>query len=344
MHSGILNNEPIFFQWPTMDPFLFCVHHLDQYPKSNGSYGPDESLSGREIGNDFEGKDGWRMYHGKEIPGFPGHPHRGFETVTVVERGFVDHADSLGAAGRYANGDVQWMTAGEGVQHSEMFPLLDRNPDNAVELFQIWLNLPAKDKMVSPYFTMHWSEKIPILQIPDSNQKITQLKIVAGEYQGTRGLPCPPNSWAANPKNHVWIWILELEPNASFVLPATESGIHRNIYYYEGEGLAILSPKNSEQKFSPPSQSRTQIQSHTDTQLINGNQISKLLVLQGRPINEPVVQYGPFVMNHPEEIQKAFQDYQQTQFGGWPWDRYDVVHHDRNRFAIHADGREETPS
>src|SRR5690606_19240042 len=84
--------------WKTRDPFLFCVHHDDRYPAGNEDFGPATSLEGRRIGSDFAGKDGWRMYHGRVVPGFPAHPHRGFETVTVVRRGLLDHADSLGAA------------------------------------------------------------------------------------------------------------------------------------------------------------------------------------------------------------------------------------------------------
>lgn len=97
----ILKTEPLGFQWPTQDPFLFCAHHEDYFPAGNGQMGPAVSLIGREIGNDFIIKDGFRMYHGKEVPGFPGHPHRGFETITMVRKGWVDHADSIGAAGRY---------------------------------------------------------------------------------------------------------------------------------------------------------------------------------------------------------------------------------------------------
>src|SRR5258708_39637248 len=97
----IKSTVPLGFQWPTLDPFLFCVHHDDTYPKGNASYGPDASLAGRNIGSDFAVKDGFRMYHGDVVPGFPEHPHRGFETITVVRRGLVDHSDSLGAAARY---------------------------------------------------------------------------------------------------------------------------------------------------------------------------------------------------------------------------------------------------
>ena len=130
MSSPVLQNVPIGFQWPTIDPFLFCVHHDDAYPAGNEVLGPDASLEGRQMGQDFDGVDGWRMYHGQEVPGFPQHPHRGFETVTFVRRGLIDHSDSLGAAARFGRGDVQWLTAGSGIVHSETFPLVERDGPN----------------------------------------------------------------------------------------------------------------------------------------------------------------------------------------------------------------------
>ncbi|MEQ9325617.1 MAG: pirin family protein, partial [Polyangiaceae bacterium] len=144
---------PLGFPWVAADPFLFCVHHLDEYPRGNDEMGPEASLAGRKLGMDFDVKDGWRMYHGQVVPGFPAHPHRGFETITIARQGYIDHSDSLGATARFGHGDVQWMTAGNGVVHSEMFPLVHRDRDNPTELFQIWLNLPKKDKLVDPYFT-----------------------------------------------------------------------------------------------------------------------------------------------------------------------------------------------
>jgi redox-sensitive bicupin YhaK (pirin superfamily) len=106
-NDPIIRIKPLGFQWETNNPFLFCVHHKDAYPRGNDLMGPEASLVGRSIGYDFVLKDGWRMYHGTSIPGFPVHPHRGFETITIVLEGLVDHADSLGAAGRYGHGDVQ---------------------------------------------------------------------------------------------------------------------------------------------------------------------------------------------------------------------------------------------
>ena len=164
--------------WPTIDPFLFCVHHVDAYPSGNLHLGPDAPLGGRTIGQDFANVDGWNMYHGSVVPGFPSHPHRGFETITYVRRGLVDHSDSLGAAARYGRGDVQWMTAGKGIQHAEMFPLLDQDGDNPMELFQIWLNLPAEDKMVEPSYKMLWDGEIPRVPV-DGEGEITVIAVAA---------------------------------------------------------------------------------------------------------------------------------------------------------------------
>src|ERR1044071_1774244 len=135
MSTPIKQIRPLGFPWETADPFLFCVYHNDAYPAGNDAMGPAASLAGRDIGQDFAGKDGWRMYHGQIVPGFPRHPHRGFETVTVTRRGFIDHSDSLGATARYGDGAVQWMTAGSGIVHAEMFPLLNPSGQEPAELF-----------------------------------------------------------------------------------------------------------------------------------------------------------------------------------------------------------------
>src|ERR1700761_8720418 len=95
--SAVLSVRPLGFPWETADPFLFCAYHDDAYPRGNGAMGPAVSLAGRDIGQDFSRKDGWSMYHGDGVPGFPAHPHRGFETVTIVRKGLIDHSDSLGA-------------------------------------------------------------------------------------------------------------------------------------------------------------------------------------------------------------------------------------------------------
>src|SRR3954463_4608220 len=147
MAGSVLEILPLGFPWVTADPFLFCVHHDDAYPAGNDRLGPAAALAGRALGQDFEPRDGWRMYHGQVVPGFPQHPHRGFETVTIVRRGYIDHSDSLGAAARFGRGDAQWPPRAEGIVPWEIFPLLERSEPNPVELFQIWLNLPRQDKL-----------------------------------------------------------------------------------------------------------------------------------------------------------------------------------------------------
>ncbi|MBK9285943.1 MAG: pirin family protein [Sphingobacteriaceae bacterium] len=335
-NDPILKIKEMGFQWETQDPFLFCVHHEDKFPKGNEHMGPEASyLQGRHIGDDFIIKSGFRMYHGKTVPGFPGHPHRGFETVTVVREGIVDHADSMGASGRYGNGDVQWMTAGKGVQHSEMFPLIHSDKENPMELFQIWLNLPKKNKMVEPHFKMLWQETIPVINYKDAYGNETKIEVIAGNLQGTKANNPPPNSWANEPAHEVGIWNIKMKSNAVWTLPKASVGINRTLYFYEGEILSLNGKKLTKYHC-------VELKPEFDVEIINGNHETSILILQGKPIQEPVIQYGPFVMNTKEEINRAFEDYHATQFGGWPWPRYDQVHPKTlKRFAKHADGKEE---
>jgi hypothetical protein len=325
--------------WPTVDPFLFCVHHADAYPAGNGRFGPDAALAGRELGADFAGVDGWRMYHGLEVPGFPQHPHRGFETVTYVRRGFIDHADSLGAAARFGAGDVQWLTAGRGIVHSEMFPLLDEARPNPLELFQIWLNLPASSKLAEPHFSMLWAHDVPVVPAGDASDGATAggtVTVVAGDLDGHTPPSPPPDSWASRPDADVAIWQVELRPGASWSLPAARGDTTvRVLYVYEGQltigGTDVVAP------------TAAVVRSTVDAPLRAGDRGAQVLVLQGRPIGEPVARYGPFVMNDDTEVEQAFADYRRTGFGGWPWSRDDPVHGpaDRGRFARHADGHED---
>ena len=333
--NPILSIQPLGFMWPVNDPFLFCAHHLDQYPAGNEAMGPAASLNGRNIGQDFTLKDGWRMYHGETIPGFPAHPHRGFETVTIVMKGLVDHADSHGQAGRYGNGDVQWMTAGAGLQHSEMFPLLQMDKENPAELFQVWINLPKAKKFARPHFKMLWAEDIPLWKITDKNGKSVEVNVIAGKADNaTPPLPAP-DSWAADPDNEVSVWTIKMEAGASWMLPAAGKGIGRSLYFYQGASLTVEGNNIS-------SYHAVELVADQEIMIENGQTDSFLLLLQGKPIDETVVQYGPFVMNTQSEIQQAMSDYQRTSFGGWPWPRHDQVHPRNNgRFALYADGTEE---
>ena len=344
---AIVNIQPLGFPWATIDPFLFCVYHDDAYPAGTAAMGVDDALlAGRQIGQDFSRKDGWSMYHGAPVPGFPGHPHRGFETVTVVRKGLIDHSDSLGAAARFGGGDVQWLTAGKGIVHSEMFPLLAQDAPNPLELFQIWLNLPARHKMVAPHFTMFWHEDIPRLTATDVGGRSTDVACIAGRLLPAEDgatatgepLSPPPDSWASQPDADLAIWTIRMEPGARWTLPAaTGEGTRRMLYFFKGATVTIAG-----QTVSDPA--AIELRAGQPVELVNGDVVSEFLVLQGRPIGEPVVQYGPFVMNTQAEIAQTMQDYRRTQFGGWPWKDDAPVHgKDPARFARHPDGREERP-
>jgi len=325
---------PIGFPWQTFDPFLFCAHHQDVYPAGNAQLGIDkDQLGGRALGSDFEKRDGFRMYHGKQIPGFPYHPHCGFETITLVTEGYIDHSDSLGAAARFGEGDVQWMTAGSGVQHSEMFPMLQSDKENRLELFQIWLNLPARSKQVDAHFEIIWVDEIPQWK---SNGVFTRL--IYGQIEGHTQSVCPPNSWASDRQNHLQLVQYIIDPGATLQLQGTDQPLHRALYQYKGtsqingqgfeEGTGIFIEEQEELTIENSSEEPVY-----------------LILMQGKPIGEPVAKYGPFVMNTSQEIEQVIQNYRRTEFGGWPWPTAEHVHDaGRGRFAQYPDGYIKLPN
>jgi quercetin 2,3-dioxygenase len=330
----ILSRQSIDFQWPVQDPFLFCVHHLDHYPAGNKNYGLDSHyFPGRQMGSDFVLKDGFRLYHGREVPGFPAHPHRGFETITITRKGYVDHADSLGAAGRYGEGDVQWMTAGAGIEHSEMFPLLHQDRANTVELFQIWLNLPKINKLAPAEFKMLWSHSIPKIQLP-----LGEVSLICGNYQGERYYEAPHKSWARDPGNEVNILLVKLRPGGEFHYPASRLQTNRTLYFFEGEEIEMNGVRIA-------SKQALFLNPHADISIRSSSSSSvEFLLLEAKPIAEAVVQYGPFVMNTREEIAQAMEDYGRTQFGGHQWPRRDMIHGGEiKKFAKYPDGKIEKP-
>mmetsp|Transcript_46699 Transcript_46699/g.130275 ORF Transcript_46699/g.130275 Transcript_46699/m.130275 type:complete len:405 (-) Transcript_46699:85-1299(-) len=340
--STITATKNLSFPWQTRDPFLFCVYHDDNFPPGTDNLGPDPKLlRGRNLGQDFGNPTGWSMYHGETVPGFPKHPHRGFETITVTRHGLIDHSDSLGCSGRFGFGDAQWMTAGRGISHCEMIPLLDQKANNRLELFQIWINLPSKNKMDEPYFKMLWNEKIPKITEVDSQGLTTTVGVVAGvvsDVQVESPPSPPPSSWASDADHHVGVFTLRLDAGATYTLPAAaHAGINRNVYFFKGASMTIAG-RNFSRHIC------LEVKAEDSIEMVAGSSEVELLVLQGVPIDQPVVQHGPFVMNTRNEIMQAFQDYQATQFGSWPHADDDPVHpRERGRFAQYADGHEDLP-
>lgn len=338
--DAVLSVEHLKGPWSTDDPFLFAVHHDDRYPPGDAELGPDRALlDGRHLGSDF-GHPEWNMYHGERVPGFPKHPHRGFETVSVVRHGVIDHTDSLGSSGRFGGGDVQWMTAGAGISHSEMFPLLNSDGPNRVELFQIWLNLPRARKMAPPHFKMLWSEQLPRLRFQDEEGRETEVTLVAGALGEAAPPAPPPASWATEPGSGLAIWTLRMTPGAVWELPAAAADVGRSLYCFAG--AAGASATVGGRPVAAPT--RLKLRPDVAVELRAGARETEFLLLQGRPIGEPVVSHGPFVMTSSAEIRETFADYQRTGFGGWPWPSDSVVHpREKRRFAEHADGRVEAP-
>jgi hypothetical protein len=329
--DSVLELVELGFPWHGLDPFIFTVHHVDDYPAGNDDLGPHVPLNGRNIGSDFSYLDGWSMYHGDVVPGFPQHPHRGFETVTVVRRGYVDHSDSLGATARYGEGDVQWLTTGTGIMHAEMFPLINPSGSNPLELFQIWLNLPPESKLVPAHFAMLWGEDIPTLAPAPG----VSVDVIAGSLNGVAAQQPPPDSWASRRDSQLAIWLIRLAPNTRWDIPLAPAGVNRMLHFFAGTDISVGSTQ-----VSPPTGVR--LRPDANTTIVNSGAPAEFLLLQGQPIGAPVFQMGPFVMNSAEELRTAVDDYRRTQFGGWPWPHSSPVHGRADgRFAIHADGRVE---
>ena len=199
--------------------------------------------------------------------------------------------------------------------------------------FQIWLNLPAEDKMVDAYFTMFWDEHIPKIELPGGGE----VTVLAGTLDGATPQVPPPNSWASRADAHIGLWHIVLPANTSWTIPATAATSGRMLYLFEGSGLVVDDTAYTKD-------TGIQLVADADITISSADEPTETLLMQGTPIGEPVMQYGPFVMNTRAEIQQAISDYQQTQFGGWPWESDDPTHaaHD-DRFAIHADGTKDTP-
>ncbi|MEC7987490.1 MAG: pirin-like C-terminal cupin domain-containing protein, partial [Myxococcota bacterium] len=201
---------------------------------------------------------------------------------------------------------------------------------NPTELFQIWLNLPKRSKMVDPYFTMFWSEDIPVVRIDDA-----EITLYTGNLGNHKTLSPPPHSWASQANSDIAVWSIKLKANGRFTLPKSNILSNRCLYFFSGETLEI-----ENRQISVRNRITLHSLSHVDIQ--NGSLPAEILLLQGNPIGEPTAKYGPFVMNTQQEIRQAIYDYQRTGFGGWPWDRKDPVHNaNSGRFALHADGTKE---
>lgn len=231
-----------------------------------------------------------------ERRGVGAHPHRGFETVTIVYSGEVEHRDSVGHKGRIGAGDVQWMTAGAGVLHEEMHGEHFRKNGGRFELVQLWVNLPGSLKLVSPRYQTLLATDIPSLKLTDGQ---SSLRVIAGEFQGKIG-PAQTHT-----QINIWDMFLAKGSRHELKVPTGHTAV---LFCLEGSlvlesGKALNGPQL--------------VVLERDGQVIQieATAASKLLFLGGAPIEEPIVGMGPFVMNSKEELQKAFEDFESGSFG-----------------------------
>lgn len=224
---------------------------------------------------------------GDYIAGFPDHPHRGFETVTYMLAGRMRHRDSAGNEGLLTNGGVQWMTAGRGVIHSE----LPEQEEGRMEGFQLWLNLAAADKMQPAGY-----RDIPSTEIPEFSRNGVTVRVIAGASYGVKGA-------VQRPRTEPLYLDLHLEPGARFEQPL-DPAFNAFVYVYRG-GLSI-------EGTAVPLQRMAVLANRADSDgvvLTAGDEPTRALLIAGRPLKEPIAQYGPFVMNTRDELMQAVEDF-----------------------------------
>jgi redox-sensitive bicupin YhaK (pirin superfamily) len=298
--------------------------------------------------------DPWLMvvYHGDWGWSFPEHPHSGFETVTCVmpgSTGFVDHADSLGNIGRYGAGDVQWMTAGNGLSHSEVAvhhvddPKADRSLRHSGGqlrstgwMFQLWLNLPASSKLKPPAEVMFWSEQLPV-EILDEDGKRAFVRSLAGP-----GLPPdlkpPPNSWAADPKNAVQILHVWLEDGAQWNLTRASPASNCVLYLFGGDMKSLIAVAPEERQILRRGYAGKLANSgETMVSFIARGGNVEILVLEGMPIGEPVCWKGPMVTESDRAMNAAIARYNRGQMGQWDYTNVAPVHIGKKRFTCYGE-------
>ena len=324
--ANIYSIQPIEFRLDLKDPFLFTAHHIDHFPVADAQMRPTKPSTPEKPYNMYYSETG--------VPGFPEHPHTGFETITLVESGFVDHFDSLGNSGRYGAGDVQWLSTGNGVEHCEMFPLLHMDKENPFELFQIWFNSSPEEKKEAPNYKMMWREHIPHVFQTDRNGHKADVRVISGQFKGQLAIDRPQFSWAHDAKNKVNIFMIELDPHAELTIPATTESSTRFCYFYNGPELHI---DDELIHFKHLVELKPDVEIH----LQNGAETGRILWLEGEPIGEPVAMRGPFVLNSNDELNTAFARYRQTHFGKWPWESSaPVFKREQARFASFNKGNE----
>jgi len=334
----VIKTQYLKLHWDTEDPFVFASHHTDEYPKGNAQQAPPlREISGRNLGRDYKKALGFRMYHGKVVPGFPMHAHWGYETVTIPEMGFIDHFDSLGNQGRYGFGDVQWVSAGSMYLHDEMYPLAYDDRPNPNNITQIMINLPLKDKGSDPEVRMMWSENIPQINRKDENGREYSVKVIAGNYDGKEALSPNEVSWAADKAHNVRILLMKMSPGSEITLSSVSQTVNRNLYFIEGSTVKL-----GQEEYE--TSQRFKLDGNADVVIINGDSEGTYWLLEGEPICEKMSSFGPVILDKDKSVRDAMNFIREKEYESWPWDLVDKFHpKGTERFIRFSDGREERP-
>lgn len=318
--------------WDIDDPFVFASHHFDLYPVGNERQAPPkEEVDRKDLGNDYYKLFGYRLYTSKMTPGFQLHSHWGYETITLVPQGYVDHFDSLGNQGRYGYGDMQWITAGGRYHHCEMYPLVHQDRKNPQLVTQIMINLPLSEKDTPPEVHTVWKEDLTEFQ-----ENGCTFTLLAGTFAGRTAAVPSRRSWAADPAHHVTILRVLMPPGTSFTLGRTEAA-NRNIYLTEG-GATVAG-----KAYRPAT--RLKLRPDREVEIVMGDKESEVWLLEGDPIGEKQSRWGPVILGSDAEVRKAVNIIRQKEMDEWQWDFVNQKQPlGTERFYRSADGTEIRPT
>ncbi len=318
--------------WDIEDPFIFASHHFDLYPVGNERQAPPkEQVDKKDLGNDYYKLFGYRLYTSKMTPGFQLHSHWGYETITLVPQGYVDHFDNLGNQGRYGYGDMQWVTAGGRYHHCEMYPLVHQDRQNPQLVTQIMLNLPLSEKNTPPEVHTVWKEDL--VEFEEDGCTFT---LLVGNFMGRTAEAPSKRSWAADPAHHVTVLRVLMKPGSTFKLGKTEAA-SRNIYLTEGGATVAGRPYKAS--------TRLKLKTDCEVEITMGDTESEVWLLEGDPIGEKQSRWGPAVLGSDNEVREAVNIIRKEELEEWPWDFVNQKQPlGTERFYRAADGTEIRPT
>lgn len=318
--------------WDTEDPFFFASHHEDDYPHGNRQQAPPlGEISGRNLGRDYTKRLGFRMYHGKVVPGFPMHAHWGYETITLAEKGYVDHFDNMGIQGRFGFGDVQWVCASSRYSHNEMYPLTDQEGRNPNDITQIMLNLPLESKNLDNSVNTVWGSDVPVVE-----GEGWTAKVICGTFGGATAVSPSAHSWSHG-ENGVRIVRFALEPGATLTIDPSVDGAGRNLYFVSGDTATVMGE-------GVRGGSRVKFLENRDAEVVNGGEPSVMWLLEGRPIGQRMSSFGPVCLGTVKEVRAGLDEIRVNEYGEWPWEIVDRTQPlGTDRFIRYPDGTERRP-